>query len=107
MFDYIVKKDRLNESEARYFFRQLIQAMAYVHSKGICHRDLKPENLMLTSDLELKLIDFGLAANPNGGLAATLATCCGSPAYAAPEIIEVCSLNVYVLLYFLIIYALE
>jgi len=43
MFDYIVKKARLEESEARYFFRQLVQAMAYVHSMGFAHRDLKPE----------------------------------------------------------------
>lgn len=42
MFDYIVKKERLEESEARHFFRQLVQAIAYVHSMGFAHRDLKP-----------------------------------------------------------------
>ena len=89
MFDYIVRKDRLEEAEARFFFRQLLQAMAYAHSLGICHRDLKPENLMLTSDSKLKLIDFGLASRPKNGLENTLQTCCGSPAYAAPEVIDV------------------
>lgn len=42
MFDYIVKKERLQESEARHFFRQLVQAIAYVHNMGFAHRDLKP-----------------------------------------------------------------
>uniref|UniRef100_A0A7E4VY02 non-specific serine/threonine protein kinase n=1 Tax=Panagrellus redivivus TaxID=6233 RepID=A0A7E4VY02_PANRE len=88
MFDYIVRKDRLDEGEARFFFRQLLEAMAYAHSVGICHRDLKPENLMLTASLTLKVIDFGLSSRPSKGLAAPLQTCCGSPAYAAPEIIE-------------------
>jgi maternal embryonic leucine zipper kinase len=44
MFDYIVKKERLEESEARHFFRQLVLAMAFVHSLGFAHRDLKPVN---------------------------------------------------------------
>ncbi|KIH43656.1 hypothetical protein ANCDUO_26333, partial [Ancylostoma duodenale] len=86
MFDYIVKKERLEESEARHFFRQLVQAMAYVHSMGYAHRDLKPENLLLTEDLHLKVIDFGLCAKPSS-LNRPLDTCCGSPAYAAPELI--------------------
>jgi serine/threonine protein kinase len=177
MFDYIVKKERLEESEARHFFRQLVQAMAYVHSLGFAHRDLKPvriinflnllvsqmrlipkiwvlrrflvdpqtwkffifrgkkwkflrkspklplpkpklsspkfkgrgkvwgsknqtsiqdsynnpfqENLLLKEDLQLKVIDFGLCAKPRNGLNRPLDTCCGSPAYAAPEIIQV------------------
>ncbi|TMS39822.1 hypothetical protein L596_006293 [Steinernema carpocapsae] len=42
LFDYIVRKNRLEESEARHFFRQLVQAMAYVHASGFAHRDLKP-----------------------------------------------------------------
>ncbi|VDN02999.1 unnamed protein product [Thelazia callipaeda] len=88
MFDYIVKKERLEESEARYFFRQLVQAIAYVHSLGFAHRDLKPENLLLTEDLQLKLIDFGLCARSSFGLDDFLHTCCGSPAYAAPELIQ-------------------
>ncbi|MFH4975438.1 hypothetical protein AB6A40_002147 [Gnathostoma spinigerum] len=88
MFDYIVRKERLEESEARYFFRQLVQAIAYVHDMGFAHRDLKPENLLLTEDLQLKLIDFGLCAHPEMGLNRPLDTCCGSPAYAAPELVQ-------------------
>ncbi|KAK2180773.1 hypothetical protein NP493_426g00015 [Ridgeia piscesae] len=87
LFDYIVAKDRLPEDEARVFFRQIFAAVAHIHDKGYAHRDLKPENLLLDEDQDLKLIDFGLCAKPKGGMHRHLSTCCGSPAYAAPELI--------------------
>ncbi|XP_054706769.1 maternal embryonic leucine zipper kinase-like [Uloborus diversus] len=87
LFDYIIEKDRLSEKEARHFFRQIISAVAFMHKKGYAHRDLKPENLLLDSDQHLKLIDFGLCAKPQSGMQQPLETCCGSPAYAAPELI--------------------
>lgn len=88
LFDYIVSKDRLDEDEARIFFRQIVSAVAYIHNSGYAHRDLKPENLLLDEDQNLKLIDFGLCAKPKGGMENHLFTCCGSPAYAAPELIS-------------------
>nr|XP_039273472.1 maternal embryonic leucine zipper kinase-like [Styela clava] len=87
LFDYIVQKDRLTESESRVFFRQIVSAVAYMHHIGYAHRDLKPENLLIDEDQNLKLIDFGLCAKPKGGMENNLFTCCGSPAYAAPELI--------------------
>ncbi|NWH74625.1 MELK kinase, partial [Piaya cayana] len=88
LFDYIISKDRLSEEEARVFFRQIVSAIAYIHSQGYAHRDLKPENLLIDEEHNLKLIDFGLCAKPKGGLDCPLQTCCGSPAYAAPEVIQ-------------------
>ncbi|XP_039614223.1 maternal embryonic leucine zipper kinase [Polypterus senegalus] len=88
LFDYIIAKDRLSENETRIFFRQIVSALAYVHSQGYAHRDLKPENLLIDEEHNLKLIDFGLCAKPKGGLDYHLMTCCGSPAYAAPELIQ-------------------
>uniref|UniRef100_A0A667YB84 Maternal embryonic leucine zipper kinase n=1 Tax=Myripristis murdjan TaxID=586833 RepID=A0A667YB84_9TELE len=88
LFDYIIAKDRLSEEETRVFFRQIVSALAYVHSQGYAHRDLKPENLLIDESHNLKLIDFGLCAKPKGGLGYELMTCCGSPAYAAPELIQ-------------------
>lgn len=58
MFDYIVKKERLEESEARHFFRQLVQAIAYVHSMGFAHRDLKPVSCGGSVQLSLTLFKY-------------------------------------------------
>ncbi|KAF8782966.1 Maternal embryonic leucine zipper kinase like protein [Argiope bruennichi] len=87
LFDYIIERDRVTEKEARVFFRQIIAAVAFIHEKGYAHRDLKPENLLLDNEQNLKLIDFGLCAKPKTGMQQQLETCCGSPAYAAPELI--------------------
>lgn len=85
LFDYIVERERLNDKEAAIFFYQLINGLEHIHSKGIAHRDLKPENLLLTEDNTLKIIDFGLSHEFDG--MHLLKTKCGSPSYAAPEII--------------------
>ncbi|XP_068857514.1 maternal embryonic leucine zipper kinase isoform X3 [Aphelocoma coerulescens] len=45
LFDYIISKDHLSEEEARIFFRQIVSAIAYVHSQGYAHRDLKPADI--------------------------------------------------------------
>lgn len=87
LFDHIIEKNRLTESESRMFFRQIISAVAYLHNLGYAHRDLKPENILLDKYQNLKLIDFGLCAKPDGGMTSLLATSCGSPTYAAPELV--------------------
>ena len=86
LFDYIVKYKRLSEDESSNFFYQLINGVEYIHSQGIAHRDLKPENLLLTEDKTLKIIDFGLSHEFDED--EFLKTKCGSPSYAAPEIIS-------------------
>ncbi|XP_048785565.1 maternal embryonic leucine zipper kinase-like isoform X1 [Lagopus muta] len=91
LFDYIVSKDHLSEEEARVFFRQTVSALAYVPSQGHAHRDLKPEDPLIDEkhvSHNLKLTDFGLCTKPKGGLDDRLNTCCGSPACAAPELIQ-------------------
>ncbi|CAF0989899.1 unnamed protein product [Rotaria sp. Silwood1] len=88
LFDYIINRNHLSEEQARYFFRQIVSTVAYMHQKGYCHRDLKPENLLLDHKENFKLIDFGLCAQPKGDINLVyLGTACGSPAYAAPEIL--------------------
>ncbi|KAJ1639085.1 carbon catabolite derepressing protein kinase [Pavlovales sp. CCMP2436] len=84
LFDYIVRHGRLNEDVGCRLFRQIVLAVDACHAMNVIHRDLKPENMMVDDDLNLKLIDFGLSNTTEGEL---LQTACGSPCYAAPEMI--------------------
>ncbi|XP_010541706.1 PREDICTED: CBL-interacting serine/threonine-protein kinase 26 [Tarenaya hassleriana] len=89
LFDKIVNHGRMKEEEARRYFQQLINAVDYCHSRGVYHRDLKPENLLLDAHGNLKVSDFGLSAFSqqvrDDGL---LHTACGTPNYAAPEVLN-------------------
>lgn len=88
LFDRINEKPekRYNEEEARAIFRQMVSALDYCHQNRIVHRDLKPENVMIDGDGQVRLIDFGFANlfHPRDHLT----TNCGSPLYAAPEIVQ-------------------
>lgn len=87
LFDYIVKQGRLKEKEAAFFYYQLMEGIEFLHSKKIAHRDLKPENLLLDRDCKtIKIVDFGLSNIYKDDV--LLSTACGSPCYAAPEMVE-------------------
>jgi serine/threonine-protein kinase HSL1 (negative regulator of Swe1 kinase) len=87
LFDFINKYGPLNEEGAMFLFRQMMSGIDYLHSFNICHRDLKPENILLTDDCVIKIADFGMAAlhQETDG---RLKTACGSPHYAAPELLK-------------------
>ncbi|KYR02959.1 putative protein serine/threonine kinase [Tieghemostelium lacteum] len=86
LFDYIVAREFIKEKEARKFFRQIISAIEYCHANLIVHRDLKPENLLLDSEGNIKISDFGLSNIIQPGK--LMDSFCGSPLYAAPEILK-------------------
>ncbi|KAE8872887.1 hypothetical protein PTNB73_02038 [Pyrenophora teres f. teres] len=90
LFSYIHEQGGLIEIHTVHIFRQIIAALKYCHRINIHHRDLKPENILLDRDtMTVKLVDFGMAAlQPEGK---KLTTPCGSPHYAAPEVIKTIS----------------
>ncbi|GAO15266.1 hypothetical protein UVI_02006480 [Ustilaginoidea virens] len=118
LFDYILVNRYLKDHSARRLFSQLVSGVGYLHKKGIVHRDLKLENLLLDSNRNIIITDFGFAntfdpneelseeeelnladreqvkrmgldkIKPNGMRRGDLMqTSCGSPCYAAPELV--------------------
>ncbi|XP_018328680.1 serine/threonine-protein kinase SIK3 isoform X2 [Agrilus planipennis] len=86
IFDHLVSRGRMAESEAKRIFNQIVSAVNYCHSQGIVHRDLKAENLLLDHNMNIKLADFGFSNQFTEGT--KLSTWCGSPPYAAPELFQ-------------------
>jgi serine/threonine protein kinase len=87
LFDYLCNKGRLSTFEALTYFQQIISAIDYCHRLNIAHRDLKPENLLMDQNKNIKVADFGMAAWQASSENGLLQTACGSPHYAAPEVI--------------------
>lgn len=81
----VARSTSLPVDEAACYFIQMVSAISFLHSVGVCHRDIKLENCVLTDSGEVKICDFGLAAVPrtHDGLCVTI---CGTPQYWPPEI---------------------
>ncbi|XP_022693053.1 serine/threonine-protein kinase SIK3-like isoform X2 [Varroa jacobsoni] len=86
IFDFLVDNGPMSEAAARQKFKQIVSAIKYCHERHVVHRDLKAENLLLDSDMNIKIADFGFSNFFTPG--APLSTWCGSPPYAAPELFE-------------------
>jgi len=106
VFDAVAKR-RFKEKCAHQVMADLLSALTHIHRRGIVHRDVKAENLLLTTDGKAVLTDFGQAALISDDEA--MCKCCGSPGYAAPEILgkmrygfKVDSFSAGVTLYFMI-----
>ncbi|KAL7747270.1 hypothetical protein RI367_007324 [Sorochytrium milnesiophthora] len=87
LIDYIAAKDRLSEKEARRFFRQLISAIHQCHQANVVHRDLKLDNLLLSGTRDILITDFGLGRTFRSDIDDLMMTFCGTPNYAAVELI--------------------
>ncbi|XP_033846930.2 hormonally up-regulated neu tumor-associated kinase homolog [Periophthalmus magnuspinnatus] len=89
LMDRICERKRLEEREVRRYTRQILSAVDHLHRHGIVHRDLKIENFLLDEHNNIKIVDFGLSntLKPESLSLDLLSTQCGSPAYAAPELL--------------------
>ena len=88
LLDYIDKNGVLSENLALKYMYQLLSGISFLHNSGVSHRDIKPENILIDSDFNLKIADFGYAKffdvnipNPK------FTTPCGTRQYVAPEVI--------------------
>jgi len=86
LLNYVRKRRRLKEITAKYVFKQIIDGLNYIHSKGILHRDIKLDNILLNANGDIKICDFGVSKVEKKG--EKMFEQCGTPAYIAPEILR-------------------
>jgi len=90
VLQFILENGCFSENAARRLFKEIVNAVKYLHDKNIVHRDLKPENILLTckdvDKMKPKLADFGLARK--NIKTQDCKTFCGTPHYFAPEVIH-------------------
>ncbi|TRY57886.1 hypothetical protein DNTS_014403 [Danionella cerebrum] len=79
------RKKPFTEEEARHFMHQIVKGMLYLHTHGIMHRDLTLSNLLLTTNMNIKIADFGLATQLKLPSEKHF-TMCGTPNYISPEV---------------------
>ena len=85
LYDFILKAKKFTEKQAAIILYQILSALNYLHSKNIVHRDVKSENILITSDLNIKLIDFGMSVKVDNK---KLKDMVGTSYYMAPEVIR-------------------
>ena len=90
LFDYVANSGPFSEPICKYYFKQMLQGLHYIHSKGFSHRDLKPENILLDKMFDIKIVDFGFACPLYGrDGSGTNRSVIGTPGYMAPEILNI------------------
>ena len=86
LFTMISTGGKIEEYLVKRMFHQIVEGVAYIHSRNIAHRDLKPENILLDDTLNAKIADFGLCHQVDADN--LMRTPCGSPFYAPPEVLQ-------------------
>jgi serine/threonine-protein kinase len=81
----VIKDNNLSDDDKVDLCIQLFKALDAAHQKGIIHRDIKPENILVNSNLELKIADFGLALARDENILTQKSSIVGTPGYMSPE----------------------
>lgn len=76
---------KMTETTARKIFKQIIEALVYMHSRNIYHRDIKMENIILDNQLKVKIIDLGFGVYSSNDR--KMSFFCGTPSYMPPEMV--------------------
>ena len=84
--NYLIKRGKLYENLAKIIFKQIIAGLQFLHTNNIVHRDIKPNNILIDSNNNIKIIDFGVSKILKKG--EIMKDYCGTLSYMAPEIIE-------------------
>ena len=90
LLHFLENSENMNLSEIQIckIYQQIISGIEYLHEIGVAHRDLKLENILLNFKKDIKIIDFGLSNKYDKDIEELLTSSCGSPCYAAPEMIK-------------------
>ena len=86
MAELMKRRKSITEPEVRYYLKQVLSAVQYLHENSIIHRDLKLGNFFINNEMKVKIGDFGLATRIESG--ERKKTLCGTPNYIAPEVLE-------------------
>ena len=88
LFQFIDETGPFSAPMCRFFIKQILQGVHFLHRNGYAHRDLKPENILLDKDFNVKIVDFGFAQKLDSGVGSALMKGYkGTLPYMAPEII--------------------
>jgi serum/glucocorticoid-regulated kinase 2 len=84
---YLLQNKRLfTETEAKFYFAEILLGLEYIHNQNVIYRDLKPENIFIDIDGHIKLADFGLSKVQRNNVLNL--TYCGSAEYMSPEMLN-------------------